>query len=198
MKLLRLLENMQPFPNTKEEVEALLIKYGIKNHTINEDLTVDVDGNVDLGGIKITGIPVKFGKVSGDFTCYNNHLKSLDGSPKHVGGDFDCSYNMLPFLDGSPKEVGGDFNCYKNQLKSLRGAPREVGRNFNCNHNRLTSLQGSPREVVGHFDCSDNLLATLVGCPREVGEDFYCYNNPQLKSLNGIGHVHGLTVKVIL
>jgi hypothetical protein len=62
----------------------------IKNHTINSDNTVDVNGNVDLynrlGDMK--KLPVKFGKVSGSFSCGGNKLTTLEGCPKYIGGNF--------------------------------------------------------------------------------------------------------------
>lgn len=46
MKLRQLLENQSQFLQTREEIEAWLQKMKIKNYTINDDLTVDVDGAV--------------------------------------------------------------------------------------------------------------------------------------------------------
>ena len=41
-------------------VEDWLKFYSIKNYTINEDLSVDVNGNVDLTGLVLSYIPIKF------------------------------------------------------------------------------------------------------------------------------------------
>lgn len=61
MKLLQLLENMAPqFPTTKEEVENILNNYDIKNYTINNDLSVDVNGKVDLSMKQLDALPVNF------------------------------------------------------------------------------------------------------------------------------------------
>lgn len=51
----------------KEDIDTICKKFGIKNYTINEDSTIDVDGNVDLRNKGLTKIPLKFGKVSGKF-----------------------------------------------------------------------------------------------------------------------------------
>ena len=66
---------------------------GIHNYTINNDLTVDVDGDVDLYNKNLTKIPVQFNEVLGNFDCSYNNLESLEWHPKYVGGDFDCSHN---------------------------------------------------------------------------------------------------------
>ena len=73
---------------TKSAISLWLDKYDIENYTINDDLTVDVAGNVYLGNSGLATIPIQFGKVGGTFSCYNNQLKSLVGCPREVGGDF--------------------------------------------------------------------------------------------------------------
>lgn len=113
------------FFTTYEETKKWLDKMGVENYTINEDLTVDVDVNVDLRHKKLEKIPVKFGKVGGSFSCRNNQLTSLEGCPEKIVGDFGCSYNQLTSLEGIPKSVGGDFLCYENKLTSLVFAPKE-------------------------------------------------------------------------
>ena len=67
-----------------------LLRYGIKNYTINNDGSIDVDGNVKLSRINLTNLPFKFGKISGNFYCSNNLLTSLEGAPTSVGGEFYC------------------------------------------------------------------------------------------------------------
>jgi len=52
---------------------------------------------------------LRFGKVRGDFLCYNNKLKTLDGSPREVGLDFQCYDNPLISLEGAPLKVGDRF-----------------------------------------------------------------------------------------
>ena len=104
-------------------------------YTINEDGSIDVDGNVELGHRNLTKIPFKFRHIHGSFYCYNNRLTSLEGAPINVGGVFDCGYNELTSLDGAPINVGGNFYCSNNQLTSLEGAPNSVGGYFNCYSN---------------------------------------------------------------
>jgi len=127
---------------------------------------------------------VKFGVVTGDFSCHDNSLESLEGAPQEVGGNFYCSTNNIKSLKGAPKKVGGDFSCKCNNLKSLKGAPQWVGGNFYCYGNKLTSLVGAPQKVGGSFDCHLNSLKSLEGAPQKVGGYFRCSDN-KLTSLVG-------------
>jgi hypothetical protein len=157
--------------------EDILNKVVDGTYTIQSDGTVDVNGDVNMYNMKLTEIPVKFGKVTGDFYCDNNQLISLEGAPQSVGGHFDCSYNQLTSLKGAPQSVRGDFYCEYNQLTSLEGAPKSIGGGLYCNANKLTNLEGSPQSVGGSFFCYNNKLTSLVGAPKSVGGYFTCSNN---------------------
>ena len=99
-----------------KDIHSICKKYGIINYNINSDGLVDVNGNVNLYNKGLVELPLKFGKVSGDFNCRGNQLTSLDGCPRIVGGNFYCHNNKLTSLVGGPKEVGGDFDCGYNEL----------------------------------------------------------------------------------
>ena len=145
-----------------EDIDSICKKYGITNYTINSDGSIDVDGRVNLSEKKLTKLPLKFNKVSGNFYCNHNQLTTLEGSPKEVGGNFYCDHNQLTTLEGSPKEVGGNFYCDNNKLTTLEGSPKEVGGGFYCFNNQLTTLEGSPKEVGGYFYCHYNKLPKLI------------------------------------
>jgi len=171
-----LLENQ----NTNN-IDLELLKSCIKGtYTINDDGSIDVNGNVELNNKNLTKIPFKFRNVRGGFFCSNNQLTSLDGAPNNVGGYFYCNNNQLTTLDGVPNTVGGGFYCNNNQLTSLGGAPNNVGGDFCCYGNQLTSLEGAPNTVGGNFHCYYNQLTTLKGAPNTVGGSFYCYGNSNL------------------
>ena len=89
MKHLKLFESFN-------DIETICKEYGIKNWTINPDGTIDVDGGVYLDNRRLTKLPLKFRRVSGDFYCSDNQLTTLEGVTKVVVGHFDCSYNPLP------------------------------------------------------------------------------------------------------
>ena len=143
--------------NTNNIDIELLKKCVTGTYTINEDGSIDVDGDVDLYNRNLTKIPFKFRNVSGYFGCNNNQLTSLEGAPNTVGRWFDCTNNQLTSLEGAPNTVGGSFfSCDNNQLTSLEGAPSSVGDFFSCDHNQLTSLEGAPNNVSRDFNCSNN------------------------------------------
>lgn len=117
---------------------------------------------------------IKFGSVTGNFTCFDSKLRSLEGAPKEVSGNFYFRNNRLQSLEGAPQEVGGSFNCSLNELRSLKGAPQEVGKGFDCSENQLQSLKGAPKKVGGVFNCSRNELQSLEGEPKEINGRFLC------------------------
>ena len=91
-------------------------RYDIENYTINDDGSIDVDGEVELYGHQLTELPLTFNKVTGDFHCHFNKLTTLKGSPRWIGGRFSCRLNKLTSLEFSPDYVGGDFRCSYNDL----------------------------------------------------------------------------------
>jgi hypothetical protein len=137
MKYLKLFESFN-----KEDIDSICRKFGIENYTINEDGSIDVDGNVSLSSQGLTELPLRFRNVTFNFWCSNNNLTSLVGSPQSVGGDFLCFNNKLTSLAGCPQNVGGDFFCYNNKLKTLEGCPKSVGESFHCQNNQLMTLEG--------------------------------------------------------
>ena len=95
------------------------------NYTVKGELTfveqtngvlVNCDGDIRVKNSEIESITngsFRFGKVSGDFSCYScGNLKSLKGAPNIVGGYFDCSYcELLKSLEGAPNIVDWHFDC---------------------------------------------------------------------------------------
>ena len=73
-------ENIKDVPLTY--IHSVCKKYDIKNYTINDDYSLDVIGNVNLNWFSLPQIPLKFNIVSGNFSCSNNKLTTLEGCPK--------------------------------------------------------------------------------------------------------------------
>lgn len=101
--------------NTRQEIEEILDELVIQGYRINDDLTVDVNDDVDIGDLKAKVIPFQFGKVTGSFNCSGNELTSLKGCPTSVGRSFYCSNNKLVSLKGCPPSVV-DFRCSNNLI----------------------------------------------------------------------------------
>ena len=129
MKHLRLFESM-----TEIEVEKICKKYNIRNWTLNTDGTVDVDGNVGISGQRLSKLPLKFGRVTGDFFCSYSKLTSLEGCPTQIGGSFWCHDNQLTSLKGAPEYIEGKVEFMPNdklpeyikQILKLNDGSRDI------------------------------------------------------------------------
>ena len=133
----------------REMIESWLKEYNIKGYTINDDYTIDVNGNVFLGREDFKEFPeyIQFGMIRGGFYCSLNHLSSLRGCPRIVEGDFNCTYNELTSLEDAPIIVRGDFVCNHNRLTTLKGAPKSVEGSFECYHNHTQFTEDDVRKV---------------------------------------------------
>ena len=135
----------------KDRIDSTCIQYKIPNYTINADGSIDINGDVKVWSIGMTSLPLRFGKVSGNFNVRLNDLTTLIGSPHIVGGDFNCENNNLSSLDGCPEYVGGEFWACGNNLTSTYTGDNDI-------------------EVVGDFysDLDDNIDRNNL--PRRMHE----------------------------
>jgi hypothetical protein len=160
-------------------------------YTLNTDNSIDVEGNVVISSLNLTEMPVKFGKVSGDFNCSVNKLTSLEHCPV-VTGNFNCSDNLLTSLEHAPITVTGYFDCSINKLTSLIHGPITVTRDFSCSNNLLTSLEGCPITVSGDFYFANNKfpkhlqkkIDDFKGTWQELINMKHIWNNKKLNNFN--------------
>lgn len=109
--------------NTKK-IEKILLDYGVHKFIINDDATVDIDGDLDLWP---HGSPFsmhfesffKFGMVNGDFNAAGIGLNTLKGLPNWVSGNYYVNKNYLTSLKHLPKYIGGDLYIHHNKLESF-------------------------------------------------------------------------------
>jgi len=160
------------------EIHKICKKYGIKNYTINDDLSIDVDGDVDLYGKNLDKIPLKFNNVNGYFNISTNNLTSLEFCPKFIDRSFYCDSNNLTSLEFCPKVVKGDFNCDYNQIKYLNFVPERVDGYFSILNNYLTSLENLPKSIGGDIYCQYNKIWIFRGIPDSFRGNLYCDGNP--------------------
>lgn len=163
---------------TKEDIEHLCKILTITDYTINDDMSINVAGDVSLNGYGLKKIPLNFYYVLGDFNCSHNELTTLEGSPKKVDGFFACSHNNLTTLEYGPESIGGSYICHKNKLTSLKGCLEEINGNFGCSGNLLKNLEHGPKSVAKNYDCTQNKITSLLGCPESIGGQFFCSANP--------------------
>jgi hypothetical protein len=138
------------------KIHKICKEYNIKNYTINDDLSIDVDGKVDISNKDLKYLPLKFGRVSGSFYCDNNKLTSLEFCPYWVGGHFHCNDNKLTSLEFCPKFVNNrTFFCYNNRLITLKHLPDNLEYIY-FNNNKIWSFKGIPDSFRGELKCRLN------------------------------------------
>ena len=130
-------------------ISLICKQYNIKNYTINDDGSIDVNDYVDLSYKGLTELPIRFNKVSGCFHCGGNSLTSLKGSPRWVGEYFTCNRNKLTSLEFSPDYVGSWFSCEYNNLTD-NYCETEIGGDF------YTTLKQDGLIIDGYNDSVTN------------------------------------------
>lgn len=173
------------------QIQAWLEKMQIKYYSIEPNLTVNVEQNVNLKAMNLSAIPVQFGEVKGAFIIQNNQLTSLKGVPHIIHGSFNCSGNKLEKLDYLPQKIKKNFSCDSNQLKTLEGLEKvEIAGSISCTLNQLQDLKGLPLIIHGSVNCSFNKINTLKFFPKEIKEHFNIRKN-NLTTTKGIKEIKG-------
>jgi len=124
----------------KSKIVDICKKYGIKNYTINDDLSIDVDDDVDISHRNLDKILIKFRRVSGNFRCNFNKLTSLEFCPESVGNSILVFNNKLTSLEYLPKYIGGDIDCENNKIWSFRGIPDSFRGELYCDRNPIYEI----------------------------------------------------------
>lgn len=155
-----LLDNVFPL-QTKREIMIWLNANEIRNYTVNDDLTVDIEyGGADLKNNNYGVIPVQFNKVVGLFNCSNNQLKSLKGCPLIMDGHLNCYNNLLTNLKDLPKKVNGYIYCSENPLKNIDNMECDFTKDFYHSYS-----SGSPIEGFEDFYNIDDLGINRLQLP---------------------------------
>ncbi len=133
------------------KIHTTCVMLGLKNFTINKDMTVSVNGDVFIPNT-LEALPFKFDKVSGDFYAAYSLLTDMTNMPNEVGGSFNISYSKIGEIEGMPRKIGGDFiatdlttkNYYTPYPLQIRGntyismvvkmTPRELSAYLNYQH----------------------------------------------------------------
>ena len=154
-------------------------RYDITNYTINDDGSIDVNGNVNLFNTNISELPISFNKVSGDFSCESSRLTDLKGSPEKIGGYFHCGYNYLTTLEGCPKIIKEHFDASGNELTSLQFGPESVNGYFSCNNNNIKSFEHIPKYIKNSLSLKNNEIEDLSGLEGlDKNQMIYMTGNP--------------------
>jgi len=132
-------------------IDDICKEYNIKNYTINQDGSIDVDGDVNIVDGRICVLPLIFNIVNGNFDCSNNYLTTLERSPKYVSGDFKCNANQLITLKGAPQYIGGDFVCSSNKIITLDYFPDNVG-DIYCARNPIEYIYNTYIQKIDNIE----------------------------------------------
>ena len=169
MKHIKLFENFD-----SESIDEICGKYGIRNYTINDDGSVDVEGDLSLSDKGLYKLPLKIKRVNGDFYCSYNRFSTLLGFPEYVSGNFYCSdNNKLISLEGCPSYVGGLFACVRNNLNDLKYSPGYVGGDFYCSESGLNNLIGLNCDIGGMFYCDKKLQIIYFLLNHEESRNYF-------------------------
>jgi len=141
-------------------IKTWLERCGIEKYIINNDLTITVNGNVNLDSFKFGNFPdyIQFRDVYGWFDINSDKMTSLRGCPSYVQDFFSCSNNYLESLDFAPKNINGSFYCAYN-YKISKDDIEEY----------LQKINHSEKKVFEAFIKGNDKLATLgVGKPGMI------------------------------
>ena len=125
-------------------------RLNIKGHvTVRKEYTVAQGGT----GLPNGRLPLRFGRVHGDFNVSGCELTTLKGCPLHVGGLCFVSNNPIPSLEGAPQLVDYLFVMQDlTQLTSLEGFPAQIEIcRFDWRHNLpLLRLLQAKKLILGN------------------------------------------------
>lgn len=96
----------------------------IRNYIINDDMTIDVNEDVDIYQYKDNELPdyIQFGTINGDFTISKSNISTLRGCPHTVNGWFYCQdNNNLKNLDYGPTHTHSYCVSRCSNIETLRG-----------------------------------------------------------------------------
>jgi hypothetical protein len=163
--------------DSESKIREICNDYDIENYTINDDFSIDVNGDVYLSGKGLTEVPLNFKIVYGNFNLGGNRLSSLIGSPDFVSGYFSCHNNRLSSLEFCPGYIGGNFHCYNNKITSLEFGSKYIGGIINCKKNKIWTFKGIPDDFRGNLYCSGSPIVEHIWNLFESSKDIEFFND---------------------
>lgn len=162
-----------PFKASKDSTKNWLDSQFIHNYIINEDLSVDVMGDVNFSGKNLEFIPIQFGVIDGNFDCSNTNLQNTQGFPKKVKGSVDISGTSIKSLHGMTEDIGQSFYCSNNkELFSLKYGPAKVNKTYVISYTPINNLEDFSCNIGGNlYSVYD--LEEKRGCNIQELKDYY-------------------------
>jgi hypothetical protein len=157
-----------------KDIDSWCERLGITKYKVDEGGFINVSGSVKINSNNLDKrfmtLPVKFGKVTGDFDISGAGISVLTGCPKEVGGNFIATRSQITNLEDGPETVKGDYlidSC--SELQNLIGFPKYIGGDFVCSSSKnLMSLRGidSDSVVEGSFEAHRTGLRRIDAFPQ--------------------------------
>lgn len=108
----------------EKQIRDWLESHKVRNYTINNDLTIDVHGKVEV----YEDLPdyIQFNNIYGSFVALFEYVTSMKGFPRYVEKSFFISNTNIETLDNCPEEVN-DFEVIRNKkLKKIESLPKKI------------------------------------------------------------------------
>jgi hypothetical protein len=193
---------------TKQDIKNACYQLGITSIVINDDLTVDVNGNVDLKDTDLIELPVKFNRINGYFDVrYNQNLVNTDNFPVYVKDNLFASYCGIKELTDMPLEIGGSLDISFNELSEITFSKEratlgkcKIGLNLYAQNNYFYDLSENPFEVGQSIDLSYCKLYDMYGIQQTVNGllnlngnqiDTYANMPEKIELLSVFGQIEG-------
>jgi hypothetical protein len=181
----------------KVKIENILRRsFDLNRFTINDDLTVDVDGDVLFSRKSQTQLPINFRTVTGCFSILDcKKLTTLKGCPQHVGSIFEVrNAQNLRSLEHGPQTVGESYIVFNSSIKSLEHCPTDIPERFIIEYCYfITSLKGCPEKIGERFSISNcQYLKSLDYLPKEILGKVYLFNCDKVFNLLRIFKIKGV------
>lgn len=156
-------------PLTKQQVKLL-------NDTVDgqweyKDGFVNINGNIWIHSKNLTSIPMKFGIVTGHFSCYDNQITSLKDSPYEVGGNFNINNNQISSFAYMPKKIGNCFYCERNQITSFEHIVPDIKFMF-CKYNPFVLNDKLFEDLAKLGDCIGNFVILSEEIEKQIPIQF--------------------------
>ncbi len=177
----------------KEQIK-FIEKATLNHYEIDENGFVNSDITVSFSRQYLKSIPVKFGRVDGNFDCSNNLLENLNNAPYYIGGSLETQGNKLKNFKGSIKKIEVSIYCGWNNLTSLKGLPK-FGEHFQ-GYDQQSEIDGSLLLHLANWMNNENISfeeAIIKGIDIieeaefrkfDLSDEFFCKYRGKLAAKN--------------
>ena len=157
--LIKEMEAERQFFKTRKAIENWLEQNNIWRYDINDDMSVNIKGDLNMMAYMNEYLPFQFRKVEGSFTISGSpHLVNLKGSPDFVGKSFsaiNCPNLRTP--DFAPMHCGLDFRIHGSvkTFHNINSYVKHIGRVLTASNDTTNLLGILFIEGIRHINIDD-------------------------------------------